>query len=41
MSRRILAPLLFAGFVGLAACGSSSTTPPHQPKATTKALDSK
>ena len=35
MSRRILAPLLFAGFVGLAACGSSSTTPSNQPKATT------
>ena len=35
MSRRTLAPLLFAGLVGLAACGSSSTTPSNQPTATT------
>jgi len=35
MSRRTLTPLLFAGLVGLAACGSSSTTPANQPKANT------
>ena len=40
MSRRTLAPLFFAGLVGLAACGSSSA-PANQPTTTVDAMKDK
>ena len=38
MTRLTLVPVLFAGLLGLAACGSSSTSPTNAPTATTVAM---